>query len=186
VDEAAEFGRLVDGLRARDPAAADELYRRYGPFIRTAVRRRLHPRLRSRFDSLDFVQDVWASFLTLPLDRYEFPTPAALLGFLQQVASNKVVETFRRRFRSDRDDVNREVPLDGRPVPITAPGPTPSQFAIAREELDHLLDQLPPGHRQIVLRLREGYQLEDIARLAGVSKSTVNRVVRRLKELSGV
>jgi RNA polymerase sigma factor (sigma-70 family) len=186
VDEADEFPRLVERLRAGDPAAADALYRRYGPFLRAAVRRQLHPRLRTRYDSLDFVQDVWASFLALPAGRYTFATADALLEFLSRVAYYKTVEGFRRRFETQRDNVNREVPLEGRIKALGSGDPTPSQYAVAGEELDRLLSGLPPGYRVIVERLREGYTHEDIARMAGVSRSTVERVIRRLKEMTGV
>jgi RNA polymerase sigma factor (sigma-70 family) len=188
VDEAAEFSSLVAGLRAGDPGASDALYRRYGPFIRATVRRQLHPRLRTRFDSLDFVQDVWASFLSIPTDHYSFDSPRALLGFLNRVAYHKVVEVFRQRFQSEKDKITREVPIRDADVGgrLRADCPTPSQLAIADEEMERLLRHFPAGHRIIVQRLREGYTHEDISRMADVSLSTVNRVVRRLKDLTRV
>jgi RNA polymerase sigma-70 factor (ECF subfamily) len=190
VNEATEFPALLAGLRAGDPNAVELLYRRYGPVLRAAVRRRLHPRLRTRFDSLDFVQDVWTSFLAIPADRYHFATHDDLLSFLSRVACNKVVEVLRQRFETRKDDATRELPIDAIPEPdrrqLTAPTATPSQWAIADEELERLLGKFPKGHRAIVLRLREGYSLEDIARMANVSAATVNRVVRRLKDITGV
>jgi RNA polymerase sigma-70 factor (ECF subfamily) len=186
VDEPGDFPRLVERLRAGEPAAAEELYHRYGPFLRAAVRRQLHPRLRTRYDSLDFVQDVWASFLALPAGRYTFESPEALLEFLRQVAYHKAVEGFRRRFETQRDDANREVSAAGAVDNVPSKDATPSLHAIAGEELDRLLSRFPPGYRVIVERLREGYTHADIARMAGVSRSTVERVVRRLKELTGI
>jgi len=53
------------------------------------------------------------------------------------------------------------------------------------EEFENILSQFPIGHQAIVRRLREGYTNEDIAELTKVSLSTVNRVVKRLKELAG-
>jgi RNA polymerase sigma-70 factor (ECF subfamily) len=189
VDDATEFSELLAGLRAGDPAAAGTLYGRYGPFIRAAVRRQLHPRLRARFDSLDFVQDVWVSFLAVPADRYTFDSPQALLGFLNRVAYNKVVEVFRRRFWTDREAITREEAADGANEVrgrILCPAGTPSQWAIAGEEWERLLSRFPAGHRAIVERLREGHSNQEVARMANVSLSTVNRVVRRLKELTGL
>lgn len=46
--------------------------------------------------------------------------------------------------------------------------------------------RFPIGHRVVLERLREGHGYEDIARMANVSMSTVNRVVRRLKEMTGI
>lgn len=187
MEEVAEFRRLLAGLKAGEAGAVDELYRQYGPYLRAAVRRRLHPRLRTRFDSIDFVQDVWVSFLAVPQDRYSFETPQALRAFLSQVAHNKVVEVFRQRFGTQKDDVTREQrvdEVDGGHDALASAAPTPSQYAVAGEEWERLLSQFPAGHQEIVRRLRDGYTHEDIARMAKVSLSTVNRIVRRLKELT--
>jgi DNA-directed RNA polymerase specialized sigma24 family protein len=186
VDELQEFRELLAGLRKGDPTAATELCRRYEPFIRAAVRRQLHYRLRALFDSLDFVQDVWASFLATPPDRYAFDSPQALLGFLKRVAHNKVVEVFRHRFETQKDDVTREVAAGDLPggKEFPSPSPTPSQWVIAEERWEQLLGHFAVGHRVILERLREGHNNEDIARMANVSLSTVNRVVRRLRDLT--
>jgi RNA polymerase sigma factor (sigma-70 family) len=191
VNDPGEFPRLVERLRAGDPAAADTLYRQYAPGLRLAIRRRLHSHLRARFDSLDFVQDVWASFLALPPDRLTFDSPEALVGYLHRVAAHKVTDTTRREVgRDGKPAPVREVSLDGgpgdQPAHPTAGTATPSQWAIADEELDRLVRRLPAGYQEIVHRLREGYTQDDIARMANVSLRTVNRVVRRLKELTGV
>jgi RNA polymerase sigma-70 factor (ECF subfamily) len=184
VDDAAEFARLMAGLRAGDPAAVEAVARRYGPVLRAAVRRHLHPRLRDRLDSLDVVQDVWASFLGVPADRLSFENPAALLAYLKQVAYHRAVEVYRRRFETEKDAIVRETTGDpGRRA--VAQTPTPSMCVAAGEEWERLVSQFPEAHRVILRRLREGHELEDIARMAGVSVSTVSRVVRRLKELSG-
>lgn len=188
VDEVEEFRALVAGLRAGDQGAAAEVYRRYGPFIRAAVRRKLHHDLRQRYDSLDFVQDVWASFLAVPADRYTFDSPAALLGFLTRVAETKVALVFRKRFTTQKDDISRERWTTGTKVESEPPSPaaTPSQWLIADERWERLLARFPDGHRVILERLREGYSIEDIARMAGVSPRTVDRIVRRLKDLTGL
>jgi len=188
VDDAGEFMRLLAGLRAGDPSAGDALCRQFAPVIRATVRRQLHPRLRDRFDSLDFVQDVWASFLAIPADRYAFESPEALLAFLTKVAHHKVVNVVRQRFGRGKDAISREERVEkgagAERDPILSSLPTPSQWAVAGEEWQRILRRFPVGHRVIVERLREGYSHEDIARMANVSMSTVSRVVRRLKDLA--
>lgn len=187
MEEAPAFAELVGGLRSGDPAAVDALCRQYAPFIRAAVRRQLHPRMRTRFDSLDFVQDVWASFLAIPADRYAFDTPQALSAFLMRMASNRVIEVFRQRFETQKDDITRELATDDtNRGKLASPAPTASQWAIATEEWERLTSRFPAGHRVVLERLREGYTHEDVARLAAVSLSTVNRIVSRLKSLSGL
>lgn len=178
---------MLAGLRKGDPTSATELCRRYEPFIRAAVRRQLHHRLRTLFDSLDFVQDVWASLLADP-ERYAFDSPQALLGFLNRVAHNKVIEVFRRRFRTQKEDATREVSANNAAGggELSSPSPTPSQWAIAGERWEQLLGHFAVGHRVILERLREGHNNKDIARMTNVSLSTVNRIVRRLKDLTGL
>jgi len=184
VPEPSEFERLVAGLRAGDPTAVTEVTRRYGAYLRATVRRRLHPSLRTRYDSLDMVQDVWASFLALAPERLNFTDPNSLLAFLEQVAYHRTVEVFRHRFGTQKDDIARETPgeTDATAVATT---PTPSMFVAAADEWDAMVRQFPPGHRVILQRLKEGYDNAEIARMANVSLSTVNRVVRRLKDIAG-
>jgi len=188
VDTKPDFERLLTDLRAGDPAAVAEVSRRYGGFLRAAIRRKLHPGLRARLDSMDVVQDVWASFLNLPADRLDFRNSDDLLKFLTQVAYNRTVELFRKRFETQRDDIHRELPLDalpgGREV-FPGPTPTPSVCVSAGEEWERLLGQFPEPQRVILRRLQEGHDNRDIAKMANVSLATVNRVVRRLKDMTG-
>ena len=180
-----EFAQLMDDLRAGDPAAVAEVARRYGRIIRAVVRRNLHPRLRTRLDSIDVVQDVWASFLRADRDRLEFESPGALVAYLQQVAYHRTVEVYRERFETQKNDITRETPGETGVRPRVSP-PTPSMCVSAGEQYEQLLNKLPEGHRVILRKLREGHDNQDIARMANVSLSTVNRVVKRLKELAGV
>ena len=185
-DQESDFLPLMQRVRAGDTAAFAELLDRYGSAIRLAVRRKLHDRLRAQYDSLDFVQDVWASFVALPADRYAFADPAALVAFLTRVAHHKVVEVFRRRFATEGSDITRERPLGNGDAPIPARLATPSQYAVAGEKWGDLLARVPAGHRPIVEKLRDGYTHQEIADLLGVSPSTIKRIVRRLKDVTGV
>lgn len=185
--DATRFASLIDRLKAGDRAAMAALVEEYGGVVRAAVRRGLHDRLRTQFDSLDFVNDVWASVIDLPPDRYAFDTPADLAAFLGRVAHNKVTDVFRQRFRTQKYAVGREetAPPPGRDDSTTAQvaggDPTPSLVAIAAERWAGLVAKLPPAHRPILERLRDGYTYDEIAAATGVSVSTVNRVVSRLK-----
>lgn len=179
-----DFPHFMSLLEAGNRQALQEAYTRFGPLLRIAVRRRMHPELRARFDTLDFVQDVWASFLRTPFDGERFASSEALVAFLCQVARNKVTDVVRRRLESEKDSAKRE---DHDPIAINGlhtRSPSPSQWLMATEEFETILRQFPLGHQAIIVRLREGYTNEDIAALSNVSLSTVNRVIRRLKELT--
>ena len=187
MNELTDFNGLMARIRAGEPAAMTELCRWFEPFIRAAVRRQLNPRLRLQFDSIDFVQDVWSSFLTIPAGRYAFETPEALLGFLNRIAYTRVVEVFRQRFGTQKHDITRvESGSDGGAdvEAVAARASSASQIAIAGEQWDRLVGQFPEGHRVIVERLREGYTYDEIAAMTNVSVSTINRIIRRLKDLT--
>jgi RNA polymerase sigma factor (sigma-70 family) len=187
--EDADFQSLLARFRGGDRSAADELCRRFGPHIRVVVRRRLDRGLRVRFDSLDFVQDVWASFLTTPPDRYDFATPAALLGFLVRVARDKVADAARRpeaRSGIGNNDAHPLIRNDEVLDELRSPDPTPCESAVAVEEWERILGRFPPGYRVILERLRDGYTHEDIAQMSEVCVNTVKRIVRRLKDMTGV
>ena len=56
------FEAAVKELRTGSEEAIWNFIQTYGPHIQRVVRRRLHHKLRSKFDSVDFVQMVWVSF----------------------------------------------------------------------------------------------------------------------------
>ena len=183
------FAELMRRFRAGDPDALAELYSQYGNAVRIAVRRKLHVKLRQYYDSIDFAQDVWASFAQQPPADLSFHSSKELLAYLHQMAHHKVIDIFRQRLGTQRYDITREEPIDT----LADTGneladrniSTPSQLAVATETWDELRKKLSPGQLAILEKLRDGYTHEEIAHLLKVSLSTVNRVVRRLKDLNG-
>ena len=180
------LSELLERARQDSEGSAQEIVERYGPYILRAVRRRLNKKLRSKFDSVDFVQAVWASFFALPADRLQFERPQQLVDFLMGLARNKVVDAVRQRLETQKYDVNRELPLydstavDAREV--KARGPTASQVAIAKEEWQRAQDSAVPREERIVNWIQRGQSLESIAREIGVSVKTIRRVLERIRQ----
>jgi RNA polymerase sigma-70 factor (ECF subfamily) len=167
-------------VRAGSPDAVQDLFVRYSDDVRRVVRSRLHRRLRSRYDSLDFVQSVWASFLQIPADRYTFDSPDDLVGFLARVAYNKVVEVFRQHFQAKRD-VSREEGV-AEADEVRDPRPTPSQVLIAEEHWERLLRNQPPHYRHILELLRQGYSHVEIADRLGLNPKLIQRLLHKLTQ----
>ena len=177
-----DFVRLIAKVQAGDEVAAQKLYERYGPVIVRAVRRRLHAKLRSKFDSIDFAQDVWASFFTNVIDKYDLNSPEQLVRLLTTMARNKVVETSVKTQRQ-KYDIQREDSLEGHhggAENFPAVQQTPSQIVMGKEAWEQLLAQQPPVYRRILLLLREGQPPEIIAQDLRLSLRTVQRVIRKL------
>ena len=138
--------------------------------------------LRSKFDSVDFVQAVWASFFAKVPRRQGFDHPQALMAFLVTLAQNKVVDAVRQRLQTQKYNVNRERPLEGEAAGMAARQPTPSQEAVANDEWRRLLAELPDRYQRMLVLLREGHTQKDIARELNVNEKTVRRVLDKLNE----
>ena len=74
-----DFKALMKGVRSGSQEAAWRLIDLYAGHIRRVVRRTIDRRLRSQFDSVDFVQLVWASFFRQPAQTLSFETSNDLL-----------------------------------------------------------------------------------------------------------
>jgi RNA polymerase sigma-70 factor (ECF subfamily) len=181
-----DFDALMQRLRDGSEEAARELLERYGDHILRVVRRKLHRRLRAKFDSVDFVQAVWASFFADGPQRYAFDRPQALIAFLVTLAQNKVVDAVRQRFVLQKHNVNRERALDGsvaaQAAGVSARDPSPSQVAVANDEWRRLLAELPARYQRMLELLRKGYTQREIAAELGVNEKTVRRVLDKLSE----
>ena len=178
-----EFTALMERIRAGSQDAARLLVEQYGHHILRVVRRTLHKKLRSKFDSVDFQQDVWASFFANQPQK-TFERPEALAAFLAKMAKNKVLMAHRARCRFRRHNVNRENSLDGSAAfqaeNVTAREPSPSQLAVAQEKWEQLLQGQPPRYQRILTLVRQGYTQQQIAQELGVDERTVRRVVRKV------
>jgi RNA polymerase sigma factor (sigma-70 family) len=182
-DAQAELNRLMEQIRGGSQEAVRELLAKYGGSLVRAIRRRLGKRLRSQFDSADFVQAVWASFFTDPLQNYDFGSPEELIAYLTSLAANKVCDAARQGLQARKRNLNRVRSLDGSAAvaatTLAARTPTPSQVMLAKERWDRLLQGQPPHCRHILLLLRQGHTLQEVAQVLDVSERTVRRVVDR-------
>jgi RNA polymerase sigma factor (sigma-70 family) len=179
------FAQLLCRLRQGDPHAAQELVSQYGPHVLRIVRRALSRKLRSKFDSDDFVQAAWASFFA-DLDRLgdnlRLEDVAAYLG---AIARNKTIEELRRRLHTRRHTVQREASWSqGSEGPIAtapAPGPAPGDAMVARETWNQLTDGRSDRSVQVFELRREGISHVEIAQRLGVHQKTVQRILDRAK-----
>src|SRR6516162_7880698 len=109
---AGDIHELLARIQSGDEGAARELLARYESKVRLVVRRQLPRLLRTRFDSLDFLQSVWGSFFykirTGPNDLEEEQN---LGTFLAWAARNKVIDEYRRA-ATQKQDVKREKRLE--------------------------------------------------------------------------
>jgi RNA polymerase sigma-70 factor (ECF subfamily) len=179
-----ELTDFLKRIQTGDESAARELLSRFEAEVRLVVRRQLPRLLRSRFDSLDFLQSVWGSFFrrmrTAPT---EFEDSRHLVAFLARAAKNKVIDEYRRA-ASRKQDMHREEPLWGdgmRPRDVPDPADSPSEVAQAHEVLVRLRELMPEDRQAILEMKAEGLSSKDIGERLGISERTVQRVLEELR-----
>jgi RNA polymerase sigma factor (sigma-70 family) len=176
-----EFATLMERLRSGQDDAVRELHTRYGDHVLRVIRRRLDPRMRRQFDSADFAQAVWASFVAVPPEQFAFTDPPALVAYLAHMARNKVYEEARRKFGTQQHDLSRQEPLKSEHLELPHHA-TPSQILIADEQWDQLIQGLSPKVRRALELLRSGATHRVIARKLKINPRSVHRWLQRLQE----
>ena len=180
------FVDLLEEVRQGSQQAAWTLIEKYGPHVRRVVRRSLSHVMRSRFDSADFAQVVWLSFFSDPAKNHQFTEPRQLIGFLAEVARNKVITEFRRQILTRKRDMRREHAADDDdaiPVQeVPARQATPSEFTMARERWDKIMSGQPECYQEIVRLRISGETHESIADRLRITERTVRRAIKRIFE----
>jgi RNA polymerase sigma factor (sigma-70 family) len=172
-----DFAELMKQVRAGSDEAAWELVDRYQKDVFRFVRRSLHVSLRAKFDSVDFVQIVWASFFRSPDRLQGIEKPEQFIAFLATVAKFKVLTEMRRR-QTAKYDVNREQLIDDTTQPRHVD--TPSAVAVARERWQRIVASENSKVREIVGLRLQGATFVEIAQQLSVHERTARKAIERL------
>jgi RNA polymerase sigma-70 factor (ECF subfamily) len=172
-------GPLLEQLCQGDMAAAKEVFLAYEPYLRRVVRRQLPQGLRTKFDSIDIVQSVWATLL----ERYRaggwhFSDVRRFHAFLVEVTRNRFIDDFRKH----RLAYEKEQPLGGlhtSQVPA-APGAPPPDVMEAEELFEQMLALSPPEHRELLRLKRQGLSMDELTARTGLHPGSIRRILRNL------
>jgi RNA polymerase sigma factor (sigma-70 family) len=177
------FQVLMQEALTGSDGAAQELFEHYEPLLLKAIRMKLNKNVRSKFDSMDFSQDVWASFFAEPPANRVFQDAEHLLNFLVKIARNKVAAAMRQRLILQKHNVNREQSIDDsrrfNKEDLPAAQATPSQIVMTNEDFNTFLKKQPLVYQRIFVMLRSGHSHEQIAEQLGINVRTVERVVAK-------
>ncbi len=186
--EDAGLAEYLARAKAGDADAVRELVRTYEPVVRIMVRGRLPKALRSRFDTMDFVQLVWKSlFAKTGRDLDKFDNEKHFIGFLSGIVRNKLHEEHRKLSETLKYDIGREQPLyvrkGNREIPREVPGndSTPSAEAQAGERLAQILDGRGDFSTEVVNLRRQGLTYDEIAEKLNVHESAARRVIQEMR-----
>jgi len=184
----------IDGLRAGDPEAARQLWRRYFESLVRLARSRLRSTAGGMADEEDVALSAFDNFCAgMKQGRYpDLADRDDLWRLLMTIAAHKALNQRRWESRQKRgggqvrhasaraaaagpaaDDLTR----------VVGPEPTPEFAAMVAEECARRLDGLPDASlRQMAVLKMEGYGNEEIAARLGCGLRTVARrlkVIRR-------
>ena len=156
----------IDDLLARwnlgDAAAAEEAILACEAYVRMVVRRRLSGRARTKFDSMDIVQSVWAGVIReLHQAGLRFPDADRLRGYLAKAAYHRLID----HLRQHRTALDVERPLTAADGAYLTPSrePRPSEIAQADDLWERMWTLCPPVHRELLELKRQGLPLAVIA-----------------------
>jgi RNA polymerase sigma-70 factor (ECF subfamily) len=179
-----DFERMMEGVGKGNEDAVWELVTTYGESLRRAVRRVLNGKLRSKFDSIDFVQIVWKSFFRMDPAARRCESPEQLTAFLAGMARNKVRAEVRKRLKGPAYNVGREQGLDDSIDAEHLAGgrrhPLPIEIAIARERWNQLLHNQPEHYRKIIRLKLCGHSCAAIGEKLHLHADTVRRFLTKL------
>lgn len=167
---------MLEKLNCGDAAAAEAVFREYEPYLRTLVRRQIRPAMRSKFDSMDVVQSVWADVVEgLRDSNWHFADSTQLRAFLTRLARNRFLDRCRKhRTALAHEERVGDATMAGK---IAGATPRPSEVAQRNELWQQMLALCPPAHHELLRLKRQGLGLAEIAARTGLHESSVRRIL---------
>jgi RNA polymerase sigma-70 factor (ECF subfamily) len=169
------IGRLNEG----EIEAVARVFTAYEPYLRIAVRRRLSPRLRSKVDSADIVQSVFADLVCGVRDGgWNITGRAHLEALLRTIAWRRLADRYQKHARA----MDRERSLDDTPSHSLRDQAQarPSQEAEGREFWERVKGACAPAHHEVVRLRMNGHRLAEIAQQTGMHEGSVRRILYEL------
>lgn len=195
----ARIGRIADQLRATraltlpashaeslpaDPrSAAEQLFARYAQRLYRLAEQHLSHKLAGRVDGEDVVQSVFRTFFRRQAaGEFRCDSSGQLWRLLVKITILKARAKARHHTASMRD-VRLEAPATIEPwvAESVARDPGPDEAAALVDQIETLLDGLPPLYCRLLEMRLEGREVREIAGELEVSRQTVYRALKLLQ-----
>ncbi len=173
-------GTLLALVRTGGEDAARRLYERYAGRLRRLAERYCNTRYDGRFDAEDVVQSVFRIFFQgVRCQSYDAPPDGEIWGLLTVIALNKVRRNIEHH-RAAKRSVDRTCAM---PQELWAGvmGDGDTALTFLKMVIDEQLAAYPEAHREMIRRRMEGFEIDEIAELAGRSSRTVERILLQFR-----
>jgi RNA polymerase sigma-70 factor (ECF subfamily) len=182
-----------------DDVALGQLLERYRDRLRQMVEFRMDPRLSTRVDASDVVQDAIAE-ATRRMSDYSRQRPMPFYPWLRRLAWQRLMDLYRRHVQAEKRSVLREQELDAF-LPdesamqladcLAMSGSSPSRQSIRKEQRNRVqeaLSRMNPHDRDLLVMVYlEQMSISDVSVVLGISeKATEMRHLRALERLRRV
>ncbi len=193
---------LLKAARDGDSDAVNRLLEKHRGPVRRLIELRLDHKVRRRVDVSDVVQEVMVDASTR-LEKYLDDPVMAFHLWLRQIASDRIIDTYRRHRGTAKRNMDREQPIatsrgmDQSTLDLAAvlcdPALTPAAAATNREiasQVERAIAQLADADREIIL-MRHFEHLSNLESAQALKMSAPAasmrylRAIRRLRELLG-
>jgi len=174
-----------------------ELFTEYRPRLKRMLQFRLDPRLRSRTDLSDILQESYIDAYQR-LAHYHSKPEMSFYVWLRQITLQRLIDVHRRHLKANKRNVRNEVRLNQADYHATTSAAiaahlvdqmvSPSQLAIRHEmvaQTEDALEELDEMDREVLaLRHFEEMKNGEVAEVLGISEAAAsNRYVRALTRL---
>jgi RNA polymerase sigma-70 factor (ECF subfamily) len=193
--DSADTQHLLRQVRAGEQKAKERLFARHRPFLRRFVALRADPRLRTRLDPSDVVQETQLEAYRR-LDDYLANPKLCFRLWLRQLAYDRLLQLRRRHLKTKRRSVERDTPLpEDSAVQLASrllsASSEPAVQLLMKEfarRVREAVHQLPEPDREIVLlRNFEELSNHEAAQLLDIKLATASqrygRALIRLREI---
>ncbi len=168
--------RQLDAARRGSKAALGQILNSCQHYLFAFADQSLHPRLRSKFDTADLVQETFLD-AQRRFDTFHGDTRSQLLAWLRRILINNMLNLSRGYCESAKRSVGREQSLT---ADVAAGRGCPAEEVQAREELDRVsacLAQLPEHYQRVILlRFHEECSFAEIGRLMDRSEDAAQKL----------
>jgi len=180
--------QLLARWRDGDQQAATELVQRFTERLLALARNQLSEKLARRVDPEDVLQSAYRSFFAGARDeRFVLQRSGDLWHLLAAITMHKLHHQVERHTAGKRS-IEREQTFGGESsllgvrAELVARDPSPAEAAAVVDELEHMMRDLKPLHRQMVEMRLQGYSLDEIAAATDRSERLVRRVLDQIKD----